>query len=85
MAHRSSIHAVTTARLLLVEYYEGGRSRHTYESIARRSGLSRSTVARLAAEVRQVMPSMTEMIRRIEDLERRVNELEARSSLERAA
>lgn len=85
MPHRSSDHAVATARLLLMEYYESGRRSHTYESIARRSRLSRSTVARLAAEVRDVMPSMTEMQRRIEMLERRIDELEGHTSLGRVA
>jgi len=76
MARRVNPDAISTARLLLVEYYTSGRRRHTFDSIARRAHVSRSTVARLASEVRVALPTVTQLLDRIEAVEQRVNELE---------
>ncbi len=80
MPRKSSPFAVDAARLLLVEYYTSMRTRHTYESIARRTGLSRATVARLAQQVRNALPTVTALERRIAELEQRVDRLEGRAS-----
>jgi len=77
MARKAPEDAVDAARLLLVDYYTSMRRRHTFDSIARRTGLSRSTVARLAREVRQALPSLTSLQDRIEMLEHRLEKLEA--------
>jgi hypothetical protein len=79
MARRVHPDKVSTARLLLVEYYTSGRRRHTFESIAKRAGVSRSTVAILAREIRNGLPTVTDLLRRIEDLERRLTMLETSS------
>lgn len=72
-----SDHAVATVEMLLVDYYTSGRRRHTYESIARRAGVSRATVARIAARVRRVIPTTADLEARIGALESRVADLEA--------
>ena len=77
MARRVNPDAVSTARLLLVEYYTSGRRRHTFDSIAKRARVSRSTVARLARDVRIALPTVAQLLERIEALEQRLNELEA--------
>lgn len=81
--------ALATVRLLLTEYYGSGKRRHTFDSIARRAGVSRSTVARLAREVRAVWPSAVELDRRLRVLEERVAVLEAavqpNTTIERSA
>lgn len=81
MATRVDPDAISTARLLLVEYYTSGRRRHTFESIARRARISRSTVARLAREVRHALPTTVALLQRIEALERRVAALEAETRI----
>lgn len=68
--------AIATARFLLTEYYASGKRRHTFDSIARRAGVSRSTVARTAREVREVWPTITALTARIDQLEARVAALE---------
>jgi hypothetical protein len=77
MARRVNPDAIATARMLLVDYYESGKRRYTFDSIARRARVSRSTVARLARKVREVLPTVTELLERIEALEWRVAALEA--------
>ena len=77
MSRRVNPDAVSTARLLLVEYYTSGRRRHTFDSIAKRAHVSRSTVARLAREVRVALPTVAQLLDRIEALEHRLSELEA--------
>jgi AraC-like DNA-binding protein len=67
---------VATTRHLLTEYYASGKRRHTFDSIARRAGISRSTVARTAREVREVWPTITDLTNRIEHLEARLVTLE---------
>ena len=76
MPRRVPPDAVATARHLLTEYYSSGKRRHTFDSIARRAGVSRSTVARTAREVREVWPTITALIGRIEDLEARITQFE---------
>ena len=77
MSRRVNPDAVSTARLLLVEYYTSGRRRHTFDSIAKREHVSRSTVARFAREVRVALPTVAQLLDRIEALEHRVGELES--------
>ena len=77
MARRVHPDKVSAARLLLIEYYTSDRRRHTLESIARRVGVSQSTVARLAREIRTGLPTVTHLLRRIEELERRLTRLES--------
>jgi methylphosphotriester-DNA--protein-cysteine methyltransferase len=76
MPRRVPPDAVATARHLLAEYYASGKRRHTFDSIARRAGVSRSTVARTAREVREVWPTITQLTDRIEQLEARLAALE---------
>jgi DNA invertase Pin-like site-specific DNA recombinase len=80
MARRVNPDAIATARMLLVNYYESGKQGGTYDSIARRARVSRSTVARLARKVREVLPTVSELLERIETLELRVAVLEATHS-----
>jgi len=79
MATRADPDAIAAARLLLVEYYTSGKRRHTFESIAQRARISRSTVARLAREVRHALPTVVELLGRIQALEQRVTVLEESS------
>lgn len=76
MPRRVPPDSVATARHLLTEYYASGKRRHTFDSIARRAGVSRSTVARTAREVREVWPTITALTRRIEELESRITHIE---------
>jgi len=76
MPRRVPPDAVSTTRHLLTEYYASGRRRHTFDSIAMRAGVSRSTVARTAREVREVWPTITELTARLERLETRLVLLE---------
>jgi len=78
MSKRLSPESVATVRVLLLEYYSSGRRHHTYESIARRAGVSRSTVARAALEVRKVWPTVSELLEQMKALERRITVLEER-------
>jgi hypothetical protein len=79
MGRRAPDHAVDTARVLLVDYYSSGRRRHTFDSIASRSGLSRATVARLARDVRCALPTITSLECRLASLQLRVERLEGSS------
>lgn len=76
MPRRVPPDSVATTRHLLTEYYASGKRRHTFDSIARRAGVSRSTVARTAREVREVWPTITTLTGRIEQLETRLHTLE---------
>jgi uncharacterized protein YerC len=76
MGRRAPEESIDAARLLLVEYYTSKRTRHTFDSIARRSGLSRATVGRLAREVREALPTVQMLHHRIEQLEARIVRLE---------
>lgn len=78
MPRKAPQEAVDAARALLVQYYASKRRRHTFDSIARRSGLSRATVARLAKDVREALPTVATLERRMKMLEDRVARLEAR-------
>lgn len=83
MPRRVPPDSVATTRHLLAEYYASGKRRHTFDSIARRAGVSRSTVARAAREVREVWPTITVITRRIEELESRIADLENNDHKER--
>lgn len=76
MPKRLSDDSIAIARHLLADYYASGKRRHTFDSIARRAGVSRSTVARTAREVREVWPTITALSQRIEHLETRIAALE---------
>lgn len=78
MPRRVHPDAVSQARHLLVDYYSCGKRRHTFDSIARRTGVSRSTVARLAREIRDALPTVTSLEQRITSLEREVERLTSR-------
>ena len=78
MPRRSSPEAIDAARLLLVEYYISQKRRYTLEWIARKTGLSRATVSRLAKPVRDALPTIIALQQRMEGLERRVEQLELR-------
>jgi hypothetical protein len=77
MAPRVNPDAIATARMLLADYYGSGKRKHTFDSIARRARVSRSTVARLARQVREVLPTVSELLERIDALELRLAALEA--------
>ncbi len=77
MGRRAPEESIDAARLLLVEYYTSKRTRHTFDSIARRSGLSRATIGRLAREVREALPTIQMLQDRMDRLEARVERLEA--------
>jgi predicted nuclease with TOPRIM domain len=76
MAKRVDPDAIATVLRLLVDYYESGKRIHTFDSIAKRARVSRSTVARLARQVRKVLPTVSDLLKRIEALEQRVAALE---------
>lgn len=76
MAKRVDPDAMATVHRLLVDYYESGKRIHTFDSIAKRARVSRSTVARLARQVRKVLPTVSDLLKRIETLELRVAALE---------
>lgn len=82
MPRPTSEDRLATVRLLLIDYYASGRRRHTYESIARRAGVSRSTVGRVALDVRKVWPSLADLVARLDRLEHRVTELERQGTQE---
>jgi transcriptional regulator with XRE-family HTH domain len=78
MPRRSPSEAIDAARLLLVEYYVSQKRRYTLEWIARKTGLSRATVSRLAKSVRDALPTVTALQQQLEALERRIERLEGR-------